>query len=142
MLTAQDRIGIRRTLQEARQDTRRNEGVVLNMPLTITCPHCQGLEAACAICRGVGTITQHSKYISYARVTWPKLTDYIVSLAASYEVGDAILYVREEEKGQYEQIQGRGFLTIDGDRYGIKTISPAGVGRKDEYVIVCERQTQ
>ena len=142
MLTAQDRLGIRKSLQEGRQDTRGNQGVVLHTPLTITCPHCQGLEAVCAFCQGTGKTTQYTKYISYARVTWPKLTDYIVSLAASYEIGDAILYIRVEDKGQYERIQGRGFLTIDGDRYGIKTISPAGVGRADEYVVVCERQSQ
>ena len=147
-VSSRDSLHAERTLQEARLS--HHYAIRLYEPVETVCTTCgfdaflqSGLKADCPECNGTGKTVTHKIYSSQARVSWPKLTDFIMGLAGNIEVGDVSVTVHEHEKAQYERIRRlNGYLLIDGERYAITTISPAGLGDVHEYIVTCGKQTQ
>jgi hypothetical protein len=149
-MNGRQRLLVDQQLRQNRQQHRPGEGVTLYYPRVQTaCPACgfdelsqSSLDPDCPTCGGTGRVTQWSTYTSYPRIAWPKLTDFIVGLAGGIEVGDVLLYIGLEEKTLYEQHTHQGYVMLDGERYVIKNMQPAGVGQTHELVVTCARQTQ
>ena len=149
-ITSRQRYLVEQTLRGGRQAHRPDEGVKLYYPASeVACSTCgfnelsqSAMEPDCATCGGLGRIITYTIYTSHPRISWPKLSDFVVGIAGGIEVGDALLYIGADEKDQYVRHQGKGYLTIDGQRYQITALDPAGVGDSQEYVVTCARQTQ
>jgi len=140
---------VRDAMNEQRPFHRQNEGVsVFTMESSASCPDCGydslvgPTEPDCSTCGGTGIIITYKKYTSYPRVGFPKLTDFLVGVGGGVEVGDAILYANSLEKEIYEESRLNGYIEMDGERYGVQSISQAGFGNRDEIIVTISLQEQ
>ena len=148
-LNSRDRMVVQNVMEEQRPFHRDKEGVSVYTQLSsASCPDCGydplvgAVDAGCVTCGGTGRIITYKKYQSFPRVGFPKLTDFVVGLGGGIEVGDVLLYANTREQEIYEECRLNGYLTMDGDRYAVQSVSSAGFGNKDEIIVTCARQEQ
>lgn len=145
-LTARDKINSRIDMQQARVA---HNSLMLRYPTYTNCTTCgydtfsdSGDDPDCPECGGKGRIATWHNYQCHARISWPSLTDFALGIAGGIEMGDVILYISLQDKAQIERVKDSGYALIDNEKYGIKTINPAGLGAINECIIIASRQEQ
>lgn len=143
LLSPRDRINARADMKAI------NTKIKTVIESSVVCPSCgfdeftqSGKKADCETCNGTGKIVTKTNYIIMGRVSYPKLQDMIIGVAGSIDVGDAIIYTSKANESHMLNVKSKGYIIIENQRYGIKSISNAGFGGIDELVIWCSRQTQ
>lgn len=148
MLSGRDRAAANRSLQSL-QTYQQHDIRVFYVIVETPCSLCGqdvfgggGIDPACPSCGGEGSVKQYATHRILARVSWPRLSDYVLGVAGGIEVGDAILYINLADKDVFERAERKGYVLLDGERYGIKTIDTAGLGAVQEYAVTIGKQSQ
>lgn len=113
------------------------------------CPDCgydsftrSAVDVDCSTCGGAGVIRTYASQQVIARVSFPRLSDFVLGVAGGIDVGDAILYVHRDTKPLIEKVAKDGYIIMDNDRYAVMTIDTAGPGSAYEYAVRISRQEQ
>lgn len=101
-----------------------------------------GIDPDCPSCHGEGVVKRYATHRCQGRVSWPRLSDFVLGVAGGIDVGDAMLYVHPADKDLFEKAQRNGHVLLNEERYAVRAIDPAGVAGVQEFVVTLGKQAQ